>query len=391
MKNCFSCLLLGTLSLFQSTPYIVAQSSKDQKLPFQVQMDPRVELICIIFRLAENPEYTRASPNSYTRDVDKHFLPFKNHPAVQLARKLRRTRGVSYDAPMSLAVHITDAFTLKEKVPFEPHPPGLDGRWRLDEVRQFLKLTRDFSQKTRFKDFIQAHQQLYDSTAKRLSEMMTKHAHLEWFDTFFGQRSASTFHLAVAMLNGPNCYAARVTIAKEKHIYCILGTWRSDKKDIPLFSKNVLPTVIHEFGHSYVNHLVASHAADFEKAGKKIFRTVQQSMKAQAYSNWQTMIHESIVRACVVRYLTAHEGPFAAFAEIQRQHLRGFFWTGELAGLLAQYESQRQKYPTFEDFMPRIVEFFEEYASRLPKPPAQTSSSTPASGQPPPPQTPQQD
>ncbi len=365
MKHCFSCLFLLVVALFQSTPHIVAQTSKEQTLPFQVQIDSRVELICVIFRLAQSPEYNLANSNSYTRDVDKHFLPFKQHPAVQFASKLRRSRGVSYDAPMSLAVHLTDAFTLKERVPFEPHPAGLDGRWQLDEVRRFLKLTRDFSKKTRFKEFIQAHQQLYDSTAKRLTEMMTKHAHLEWFDTFFGQRPANVFHLAVAMLNGPNCYAARITIGKENHIYCILGTWRGDKKDTPLFRKTALPVIMHEFGHSYVNPLVAKYAGRFEKSGKKIFPPVEQVMKSNAYHSWQTVVHESIIRASVVRYLAAHEGPLRAFVEIQRQHARGFVWTGQLVRLLAQYEQQRREYPSFEDFMPRIVRFFDEYASRL--------------------------
>ena len=59
----------------------------------QVAVDPRVELLCIIFRLAGNPEYNKAPACPYVRDVEARFGPFKDHAAVQMARTLRRRRG----------------------------------------------------------------------------------------------------------------------------------------------------------------------------------------------------------------------------------------------------------------------------------------------------------
>ena len=39
----------------------------------------------------------------------------------------------------------------------------------------------------------------------------------------------------------------------------------------------------------------------------------------------------------------------------------GFFWIEDLVKLLVEYESKREQYPTFEDFFPKVVEFFENY------------------------------
>src|SRR3972149_6349853 len=115
-----------------------------KKTQIHVMGDPRVELMSLIFRLAGNQEYTPrlglksqifrfANPSyssnqveGYMNDVEKHFGPFKDHAVVEQARELRSTRGVSYDAPMSMAVHITDTEKLEEKVPFDPRPDGLD-------------------------------------------------------------------------------------------------------------------------------------------------------------------------------------------------------------------------------------------------------------------------
>jgi large conductance mechanosensitive channel len=77
-----------------------------------VRVDPRVELMSIIFRLAGNPEYNQGRVEQYTKDVESHFGQFREHRTVELARGLRRKRGVSFDACMSMAVHLKDAYDL---------------------------------------------------------------------------------------------------------------------------------------------------------------------------------------------------------------------------------------------------------------------------------------
>lgn len=327
-------------------------------------VDRRVELLCIIFRLAGHPEYQRAKLTAYTREVDRHFAPFAQHAVVKLAQELRRTRGVSYDAPMSLAAQITDPPGLEEAVAFEPLPAGLDGRWRLEEVRRFLAEARDFARQSGFEAFFKDHQALYDLAAGRMSTTLEQHAHLEWFEAFFGARPDARFHLALGMLNGGNCYGARRVSEGQTDMYCILGVWTEDGQGQPAFPKSVLPTVIHEFGHSFVNPIVDQHLDQLESAGKKLFAQNEKIMRSQAYGQWQTVLRESVLRACVVRYRLAHDGMAAGAQEIAEQHARGFVWTGALAQRLAEYEQQRATYPTFESFMPRIVEFFEEWANR---------------------------
>ena len=68
-------------------------------------MDPRVELLSLIFRLAGNSEYNQARVKSYAEDVERQFGTFRGHPVVALATRLRNTQGVSYDACMGMAVH----------------------------------------------------------------------------------------------------------------------------------------------------------------------------------------------------------------------------------------------------------------------------------------------
>ena len=342
------------------------------KPSLRVVVDPRVELMSIIFRLAGNSEYGQGRVPSYVDDVEAQFGEFRDHPAVKLAGELRRTRGVSYDAVMSMAVHVTDACALEEKVPFEPQPPGLDGRWPIAKARRFLEAARQFVEESSFEEFVEKHRALYELTESRMREVLEEHGHLEWFDEFFGDRPEASFTVALGLLNGGACYGPRCRTADGKEeLYCVLGVWLVDDEGMPKFNPGVLKTVTHEFCHSYTNAIVDRHEEEFEPAGKKIFPHVEAAMRRQAYGLWKTMIYESMVRACVIRYTRKYDGSVAAWLAIQQEKARHFRWVADLSNLLGEYESNRDEYPTLDAFSPRIVEFFDKYAEKyadLPEP-----------------------
>src|SRR5678816_4139586 len=94
-------LVLLALLGFVSPGLTAVPNSPLEKSPqLLVSVDPRVELLSLIFRLAGNPEYNRPRVDSYSHDVETHFEAFRDHPVVALASQLRNTRGVSYDACM---------------------------------------------------------------------------------------------------------------------------------------------------------------------------------------------------------------------------------------------------------------------------------------------------
>ncbi len=150
------CLLIGLL--FVSG--LQAQSDR-------FGIDPRVELMSIVFRLAGNPEYTQCDVPIYAAAIDKHFAPFRDHEAIRLARELRDSDGVSYDAVMNMAVHVTDVETLGERVPFD-RAPSLDARWHGAKARRFLQAARKFVADSDFAGFTKSEQPLYDMTNSRL-------------------------------------------------------------------------------------------------------------------------------------------------------------------------------------------------------------------------------
>jgi len=331
----------------------------------RVAVDPRVELLSLLFRLAGNPEYNQARVKSYADEAEQQFGGFRDHAAVKLARRLRNTRGVSYDACMSMAVHLSDADQPRLILPFDPWPEGLDRRWTAESVTDFLTAARQFVKDTAFKEFTERHQPLYDTTTARMKALMEKEGHVQWFQDYFGERPQATFTVALGLLNGGCCYGPHCRDAAGKEeLFCVLGVWQTDAQGLPKFTRDMLSTVIHEFCHSYANAVIHRHYAELAPAGEKLYRRVSDKMRSQAYGNAQTMLHESLVRACVVRYRLRYEGPEAAQREIENQKKRGFLWMEELSNQLGDYEAHRNRYPTLEAFSPRLIAFFKEYAEQ---------------------------
>ena len=331
-------------------------------------VDPRVELLSLIFRLAGNREYNMARVESYAGDADRQFGKFRDHPMVNLARELRNTHGVSYDAVMSMAIHLTDASQPRLKLPLEPWPDSLDNRWTAPDVTNFLAAARQFVKDSSFQEFIEQHQPLYQTTVARMQTLLDKEAHLEWFDDYFGRRPQASFTVALGLLNGGGCYGPHFRAADgHEELYCVLGVWQTDKEGLPEFTDDALPTVIHEFCHSYANPLVERHLTELQASGDALFKQVAGQMRSQAYGSGETLLKESLVRVCVIRYLRRYDGEEAAGRAIQAEKKKGFLWMQEMSDLLGEYEAHRDRYSTLEDFSPRLVSFFAGTVKNFPR------------------------
>lgn len=340
--------------------------AQDDPVSIQVHVDPRVELMCVLFRLAGNPEYNQARISSYAEAVDAHFSEFAHHAAVRRARQMRIATGVSYDACMSMAIHLPGIEGLQGAVSFSPRPLALDSRWRPEYTDPFLSEVEDFVEETRFEGFLAQHRDLYQLTEARLEEVLEANIEMGWFEDFFGTRPQVAFTVIPGLLNGGGSYGPRVLHPDgREELFSILGVWQTDAEGQPSFGTGIVDTVVHEFGHSFCNPIIEAHLDHLREAAEKLWPYVADVMRSQAYGNWQTMMKESLVRASTTRYVAATRGADDHATAVAYEEGRGFEWTGEFSELLSRYEAQRDQFPTLGDFAPKIAEFFDGYADRF--------------------------
>ena len=362
MRERTRCCLLAAALLGLGSGRVAGAVPLESAIP--VRCDPRVELFEIAFRLADSREFKADVASSpYIERVDAWFQPYQDHAAVRFARELRERQSISYSAVVDLAVHVDAVPTLVERMPLEPRPERLDARWSTGAAKAFLAEMREFARDTQCEAFFGRQQTFYEETAKRLEAAIAS-AHLrEWVVDFFGAPAASArFTVIPSALNGHHNYGCGVRFP-DGHLELspVVGIWNWDDQGLPVFDGEHLFTIAHEFTHNFANPVIDRHEKDLETSGRALFQRVEAVMRGQSYGSWKIVLYESLVRACVLRYLAKHDGEQSALAHAQEDTQRGFRWVGDLASLLAsEYEPNRGRYPDLERFAPRIVAFFDE-------------------------------
>jgi hypothetical protein len=342
-----------------------AQTLKEGGLKVKPQVDQRIELTSIVARLAGYGEYYNNNFKIYADDVDRHFAKYKNHRAVEFAKQVREKNGIGFDAVPNLAVHLNPPPQLTPRVEFSGNIP--DPRWGKADAEKFAGLLREFYRDAECEKFFAAQAAAY-RFAERRFETILDAVNFAWYKNFYGEQPAGTFNLYIGLLNGGGNYGARVALPdSSEDLYAVMGTWQTDEKGFPLYGDDVFPTVIHEYNHSFVNKIVEKNAAKFEKSGTAMLRETSEQMRRQGYNHWKTIIIESLVRACVVKYLQRNPtGKMTAQLQLAEEESRSFWWTTKLVALLDEYERNRKKYPTLDSFTPRLVEFFDGVPAQIP-------------------------
>ncbi|MCK9422100.1 MAG: DUF4932 domain-containing protein [Bacteroidales bacterium] len=348
------------LSVALSFAFISAFSGELKVTP---RVEERTELLSIVFRLAGAPEYVNNNIPSYAEEMDTFFKPYKEHAAVKFAVKMGKTRGVNFDAVMSLAVNIeiTDSVRLRAGI----LPQSIDKRWGQENVLQFTGLLNQFYAATKFKDFYTSHRALYQTAEERFSAYLDK-VDFGWFEKFYGISPKGNFHLILSIPNGGGNYGIKVKLSGgREELYAVMGSCMADLAGAPSYQANVVSTVVHEYNHSFCNPLIDASYPAMKNASEKIFRTVKSNMESQAYAQARTMDYEILVRACVIRYSQRNGADENSLKNgITEEMANGFLWIDRLVNLLSAYENDRKKYPALQDFMPRIVGLVNSLSAR---------------------------
>jgi hypothetical protein len=205
------------------------------------KVDERIELLGVIFHLAGNPEYNEVKIKSYESDIDRYFAPYKEDPAVLMARKLYQECGVEYNAVTDMAVLLAPPPALTPLVPFSDTMP--EQRCGRQHAPEFAREVRQFYFRTRFHNFFVAHKALYTTSESRLQNVLRK-VDPSWHEKLFGKARAGNFKLVLSVVNGGSNYAAHVNYPDgRRDTYAIIGCWKPDNEGRPTFAAEDLATI----------------------------------------------------------------------------------------------------------------------------------------------------
>ncbi len=333
----------------------------------EVAVDPRVELVSVVCRLAGYPEYNSAPDSPWLQAVDAQFGPFKDHSAVREAAKLREKRGIGYNAPVDLALHL-DPETFQPLVPLTPLPRRLDSRWDGKHAAKYAEQLARFASDSDFESFLDRQVEAIDDIESRYRRWVAKLEIIGWFDGMFGPVEGATYTLHPGLLLGPHNYGSSVLLPDGSvEIRPVLGVAAIDERGLPDIGDDPPWVLVHEVAHAYVNPLFARHKAQLAPGAQALFRKVASPMKAQAYGDWKTVANESGVRAATVLFAKDNLGDEAVGATAARELDAGFAW---ILPLTAALDAYRTDHTTGLEGFPAVAgKVFKDWASDPGTPP----------------------
>ncbi len=313
------------------TPGCVAHSApKPADDPLVISADPRIELFSILFALAENPEYQPA-PSPYARAAQLHFAPSRDHPAVQASRDLRAQRGISYEAPLQLAIYL-DA----ELHPIRPldGAPGMD-RWHGVDLDDYLAKVRDFAKVTDFDGFYKSQAAHHAAAEQRFRDAFHGVPIVAFFEERFGAKPHTVHRLVPGFFTGKMNYGiAAVHADGGEDLVQVMFLENPDADGLPRPGELTLDLMVHETAHPYVNPIVDANLAQLTDVATPLFTRFAEQLRGQHYTTVDIMLREAVVRALVIVWLRAHADQAHVERSLAEQARIGFPYTAALADAL---------------------------------------------------------
>jgi hypothetical protein len=320
----------------------------------RITVDSRLELLSAIEMFTEHPQQLTWLDLPYKNEMRTWFAPWSGHPAV------KQLRGVwaNIDGPPSAILCVTPPPDLK---------PAMDlaackslTKERANEIAAWFDLARDFAAKSKFQDFYRAHQPLYDQTVAAFRKLVTGD-YTTPLETHYGRKQHSYQYILCPLLAGN--IGSRIPAADGTFdLYNMMGPVKV-QDGVPMYDSVEYARGLswHEFGHSFSNPVVQRHA-DLWEPYERLFEPLREAMGKLAYRQWSACVIEHVNRAHEARIIRREFGDAAAEEKLRKEEARGFRYIRALYSRLQEYEDHRDRYPTIDDFGPRLLAVFGEIA-----------------------------
>lgn len=315
------------------------------------KIDPRIELLYAIAYVGGYP-FLNGLDIRYREEVENYFSSYKDHEVLSHWRQIG-PKGFALDGPVFLVIRQIKDLEEREKTP-EGLSKSAGGE---DDYDKFIRLLKDFGEKSDFKSFFNSHKDFYSLILKNIEHNFGDYREIPRLENYYGYKQKK--YTVIINLLGSGNFGPRVKTPSGLEIYCVMQP-ESKCGNIPGFDsfRQFDDLLLHEFSHSYVNPLVDEYQKEIGKYSH-LYDPIGSSMRNQAYHDWHVTVKEHIVRAVTIRLAADKYGEeLASLSNFRLEMGKRFIYVKPLCKKLKEYEANRDKYHSFKEFFPELISVF---------------------------------
>ncbi len=337
-----------------------------------VEIDPRLELVQIIYFLSNSDWYRkhaspyRAGANPYNypylRDVLNYFGNYTNATAVRMVPEMVNN-SLAYDAIPEFALHLNPVnfsrdMNWSDMLRLRP--------WlNVTLLNEFARAVAQFANETDFWRFYNEHRAFYNETLLEFEANGRRILNVTRFEENFFGENTSSWTIVPLTLIAYDGFGYHLNEGGKKRIYAFLGFDRIEG-GVPrvYLSRTGITFLVHEFAHSFVNPAVDEYYYLF-KPYESLYDPVREKLTRMAYPNFKVMLYETFVRAVEAYYLNVTGHPDEALKSLIGNRDIGFYFIGDVyRAYVNDYMKHRDVYKNYTDFMPELARVIGEVYNR---------------------------
>ena len=353
-------LLLAAVSLSAAElPYVAQARSGDapKGAPrLVVDTSAKLELVTLVAALADaSRTINRPRPDNPLGGFwTEQTQPFGAEDAPRHLRELRGL-GLWGDRLLEFTMHLSDPPTLERLVPWSEsllevarRANAEDPAAELDALRQEIQ---SFGERIRFMDHIEQRQPEYAAVVSQLKALMGDADPMKVNEAFWGVAPAGDVYLIPSPLLAGG-FLAELKLKHSTPQFLAFG---------PALAENVVDPnlfhhlVHHELGHTLVDPMLSKAAGTLASSEALWLPLSRELEEARFVTSWTQGIGEHLLRAYNI-YLLRQKEPVVAELSVTTEALNGFIYTRLFLEILNEYAANRERWPTFEAFLPRFEE-----------------------------------
>lgn len=294
--------------------------------------------------------------DEYARRVAERLKPFAGHPALRLQAAF--PKAFTFPDRDDIADRLTG--DLRSTTEYFLPDPTTNLAGGVDKVEAWLAALRDLSAKADLPGLFEAERAQLDARAAPFRKSAEDARVVERIETYAGRRFDGIYRVTVSPFMDEERMLDSVWRRPDgtRELHTVVGASAGRRHSDYYFQERFPTALWHQLAHGLFDERVEKARADLE--------TRTDGRREPCFGAWEQCVKENLVRAVTARLIEASAGPKAA---------RRFLFNGdedlypmmpELLKRLKEYEADRAKYPTLDDFLPRLFDAFPRKETQAP-------------------------
>ncbi|WP_417611024.1 DUF4932 domain-containing protein [Owenweeksia hongkongensis] len=351
-----------------------SSSNSAQEKRVEVSVNQTIETFMILRSISQDDPLFQYRDSNYKGkpimyEAREFFAEYKNHPAVLETQNMLNATSSTGDMILQGLLYFEElpSNSLKHEISSE--------YWnkRKDSLTAYINTLQNFYEDARVGEFISKHSYFYEGAIAEAKSYLDDNL-IPIMEDYFGMKNHA-YHM-ILIPNSPfgMGFGANTKSEDGDIFFQII----SPANDVEWDSSSTYESygfsgegadeyyrdlVVHEFCHPFITPYIESEKlkSQIAKTDSLFVPKLDSIMSKQGYGTWWGFVNEHLVRLGEIRVARAMDIPDLDAMRKYNIEENGFILLPKAEELVLHYESNRDKYGTFQDFIPVLIKQLETF------------------------------